>query len=490
MNYLERKIFRSEMIDCSLCYDAPCSKACLHHLDPAKLLRNVWFDNENAAAAKLPDGPLACMGCRAKCELACNQYVHIPIVLGRLYGLKENGSAIKPDESLLKTEFCGFPLENPFLLSSSVVSSTYEKMARAFEAGWAGAATKTVTTMDIHEASPRYSATWDAAGEIQGFKNIEQLSQLSVQENADIIRRLKKDYPTKYMLVSIMGKDDAEWAWLAKEMQKAGADALELNFSCPNMVEEGTGSAIGQQPEVVKHLTKVVKDAVTIPVIAKLTPNVASMSEAAEAAVEGGADGIAAINTLKSLIPVADTKVAVGGLSGKAVFPIALRFISELGLDHRLSDTYISAMGGVETWRDAAEFIGYGANTVQVTTAVMEYGIDIISDLKEGLAVFLAANNTSLEEITGRALSQVVDTEDMERDVVVYPKFDRDLCTGCGRCFVSCRDGGHEAIRFDGEKRIPVMDAKKCVGCHLCVIVCPECAITSSGVSVKKKKED
>ena len=488
MNYLDRKIFRSEMIDCSLCYDPQCSKAC-HVMDPAKLLKSVWFDNEYTAAASLPEGPLACMGCRARCNWNCKQDVHVPLVIGRLYGLRETGLAVKPDLSLLKSEICGFPLENPFLLSSSVVSSTYEKMARAFDAGWAGAATKTVTTMEIHEASPRYSATRDAAGDIQGFKNIEQLSQLSVEENADIVRRLKKDYPTKFILVSIMGKDEAEWAWLAKEMEKAGADALELNFSCPNMVEEGTGSAIGQQPEVVKKLTRVVKDAVTIPVIAKLTPNVATMSEAAEAAVAGGADGIAAINTVKSLIPLGDTKVAVGGLSGKAVFPIALRFISELGLNHRLVATEITAMGGIETWRDAMEFIGYGAGSVQVTTAVMEYGIDIIKDLTEGLAAFLTVNHTTLKEFTGHSLRQIVDTEDMERDVVVFPKFDREKCAGCGRCFISCRDGGHEAIRFDSEKRIPILDAKQCVGCHLCVLVCPEGAITSSGVAVKKKED-
>ena len=488
MNYLERKIYRDEMINCSLCYNAPCSRAC-PHLDPAKFLRSVWFDNENAACEKFPEGPLACMDCRAKCQWACNEAVHIPVVLARLYGLREKGLGVVPDMSLLKTEFCGFELENPFLLSSSVISSTYEKMARAFDAGWAGAATKTVTTMDIHEASPRYSATRDGAGDIQGFKNIEQLSQLSVEENAEIIRRLKKNYPTKFLLVSIMGKDYREWAWLAKEMEKAGADALELNFSCPNMVEEGTGSAIGQQPDVVEYLTRVVKDAVTIPVVAKLTPNVSSMTEAAEAAVRGGADGIAAINTVKSLIPVGDTQVAVGGLSGKAVFPIALRFISELSLDHRLSGTYITAMGGIETWRAAMEFMGYGANCVQVTTAVMQYGIGIIDDLKEGLAAFLTANHTTLMEHIGLSLRQVVDTEDMERDIVIYPKFDRTKCSGCGRCFVSCRDGGNEAISFDEEERLPILDAKKCVGCHLCTLVCPEGAISSSGVAVKKKRD-
>ena len=202
--------------------------------------------------------------------------------------------------------------------------------------------------------------------------------------------------------------------------------------------------------------------------LAKLTPNVMTMSPAAEAAMRGGADGIAAINTIKSLIVTDEGKIAVGGLSGKAVKPIALRFIAELGENENLKGMHISAMGGIETWRDAAEFIGYGAKTVQITTAVMQYGYRIIEDLTEGLATYFNANGLTMDTAPYYKLRQVVDIEEIERDIVIYPKFERIYCSGCGRCYISCMDGGHQAITL-GEDRKPILDPKKCVGCHHCI---------------------
>ena len=215
------------------------------------------------------------------------------------------------------------------------------------------------------------------------------------------------------------------------------------------------------------------------------------MSPAAEAAKRGGADGIAAINTIKSIIgvnvhtyvssPAVRRMSAVGGYSGNAVKPIALRFIAELGQDPALSGMHLSAMGGVETWRDALEFILLGAGSVQVTTAVMQYGYRIIDDLKAGLNLYLAEKGfANVEEARGLALYSVSPTTDvLERDSIVFPKFHREKCIGCGRCVISCADGGHQAIRL-GRDRKPVLDGKKCVGCHLCVLVCPERAISSA----------
>ena len=394
-------------------------------------------------------------------------------------------------EERLRTELCGIPLENPFFLSSSVVASTYDMCARAFEAGWAGAAFKTICSFEIHEASPRFSAITGAEGNIIGFKNIEQLSDHSVAENMEIFRRLKKNYPTKFILASIMGQDEAEWEELARLCEENGADAVELNFSCPNMMEGGLGSDIGQIPELVERYTAAAKRGTKIPVLAKLTPNVASMSPAAEAAMRGGADGIAAINTIKSIIdvnrhtyisaPAVHGMSAVGGYSGNAVKPIALRFIAELGQNPALADLHISAMGGIENWSDALEYILLGAGTVQVTTAVMQFGYRIIEDLKSGLNYYLAEKGLdNVSQIRGLALDYVSNTtEVLERDTVIFPKFHRDRCIGCGRCSISCADGGHQAIRM-GEDRRPILDGKKCVGCHLCLLVCPQRAITSS----------
>ena len=487
----EPLINRSAMIRCALCADAPCDSAC-PKLAPSDLLRSVWFRNEQGAVSRLPaENP--CLICGAPCERACVRPTEVPIreLVNRLYyQVKPQTETAPPaDESLLACDLCGIPLENPFLLSSSVVASTYDMCARAFEAGWAGICFKTVCSLDIHEASPRFSALTGDGGSIIGFKNIEQLSDHTVAENMAIFRELKKNYPTKFILASIMGQNEAEWGELARLCQDNGADAVELNFSCPNMAEGGLGSDIGQVPELVERFTAAAKRACTIPVLAKLTPNVASMVPAAEAALRGGADGIAAINTIKSVVglnihtyvsgPAVRGQSAVGGYSGNAVKPIALRFIAELAQDPALKGLHLSAMGGVETWQDALEFLLLGGSTIQVTTAVMQYGYRIIDDLKQGLLLYLKEKGFgNVREAIGLGLDSLHSTTDtLERDTVVFPQFNPERCVGCGRCMISCADGGRQAIRLDRNRR-PKLDGKRCVGCHLCVLVCPQRAIS------------
>ena len=285
-----------------------------------------------------------------------------------------------------------------------------------------------------------------------------------------------------------MGQNEEEWGELARLCEENGADAVELNFSCPNMAEGGLGSDIGQVPELVERFTASAKRACSIPVLAKLTPNVAVMSPAAEAARRGGADGIAAINTIKSVVgvdmhtyvsaPAVRGSGAVGGYSGNAVKPIALRFIAELAQNPALKGMHLSGMGGVETWQDALEFIMLGAGSVQITTAVMQYGYRIIEDLKAGLNLYLTEKNFSgVREAIGLGLDSLSGTTDtLERDTVQFPVFNRERCIGCGRCVISCEDGGHQAIRLNGDRR-PVLDGRRCVGCHLCRLVCPQGAI-------------
>ena len=489
---LETMIHRSDMLRCVLCSEAPCSKVC-DSMDPAAMLRKIWFENENVAGSLMKTNPCIC--CSAPCEKACVRPNEVPIrdLMIRLYEdvQPELEISLPDNEEALRTELCGIPLENPFILGSSVVASTYDMCARAFEAGWAGISFKTICSLDIHEASPRFSAITGDNGPIIGFKNIEQLSDHSVAENMEIFRALKKKYPDKFILASIMGQDEAEWEELARTCAENGADAIELNFSCPNMADGGLGSDIGQIPELVERFTAAARRGTTIPILAKLTPNVASMKPAAEAARRGGADGLAAINTIKSIVnvnphtytssPSIHGMSAVGGYSGNAVKPIALRFVAELGKDPVLSGMHISGIGGVETWRDALEFIMLGAKSVQVCTAVMQYGYRIIDDLKAGLNYYLAEKGfDSLSQAVGLGLDSVSETTDvLERDTVLFPRFLRDRCIGCGRCMISCADGGHQAIRMN-EKRKPVLDGKKCVGCHLCALVCPQKAITAT----------
>ena len=497
----DRKLHRTDMLRCTLCQNAPCSSVC-KKIDCASMLRSIWFDNEKTAASRLPaENP--CVGCPAPCEAACVRAHEVPIreLITRLHDEVKPELEISPpeDENRLCAEFCGIPLENPFLLSSSVVASTYDMCARAFDAGWAGVAYKTICSFPIHEASPRFSAITGDSGSIIGFKNIEQLSDHSVAENMEIFRRLKGNYPTKFILASIMGQNEKEWEDLARLCEENGADAIELNFSCPNMADGGLGSDIGQVPALVERYTAAARRGTSIPILAKLTPNVAKMSPAAEAAKHGGADGIAAINTIKSIIgvsphtyvsaPAVHGMSAVGGYSGNAVKPIALRFIAELAQNPVLAGMHLSAMGGVETWQDALEFLLLGAGSIQATTAVMQYGYRIIDDLKAGLNLYLAEKGLdSVEATRGLAVDSVSETTDvLERDTIVFPKFHREKCIGCGRCFISCADGGHQAIQLSKDRK-PILDPGKCAGCHLCVLVCPQRAISSSRKRIPKKQ--
>ena len=495
----EPLIMRQDMIQCALCAQAPCDGAC-EKLNPSDLLRSIWFRNEQPAALRLPEENY-CLNCAAPCESRCVRPGEVPIrdLVNRLYYKvrPECETAVPEDEERMRCDLCGIPLENPFLLSSSVVASTYDMCARAFEAGWAGACFKTICSLDIREASPRFSALTGGDGTIIGFKNIEQLSDHSVAENMEIFRRLKEKYPAKFILASIMGQNEAEWGELARLCAENGADAVELNFSCPNMAEGGLGSDIGQIPELVERFTRAAKQACRIPVLAKLTPNVANMSPAAEAAKRGGADGIAAINTIKSVVgvnlhtyissPAVRGRSAVGGYSGNAVKPIALRFIAELGQNPNLAGMHLTAMGGVETWQDALEFILLGGGSIQVTTAVMQYGYRIIDDLKAGLNLYLAEKGIgSVKDLIGQGLSALSSTTDvLERDTVIFPQFLRERCIGCGRCGISCADGGHQAISFDEDRR-PKLNGKKCVGCHLCLLVCPQRAIVPGGKRITR----
>jgi dihydropyrimidine dehydrogenase (NAD+) subunit PreA len=303
-----------------------------------------------------------------------------------------------------------------------------------------------------------------------------------------IFRKLREEFPTKVIIASIMGRNEDEWTSLASKCEEAGASVIECNFSCPNMEADDLGVTIGQSEELIEKFTRAVKRGTSLPVLAKLTPNITDMVPMALAAKRGGADGIAAINTINSITGVdIDTLVAqpsvqgksiVGGYSGPAVKPIALRFISDLNNCDELETMHISGMGGIETWKDALEFILLGAGTIQVTTAVMQYGYRIIDDLKAGLNLYLAEKGfASVGEAVGLGLDSVSPTTDvLERDTVLFPQFNRERCIGCGRCAISCRDGGHQAIRLNDARR-PVLDGKRCVGCHLCLLVCPQQAI-------------
>lgn len=490
---------KSEVSKCMLCLDPPCTKACPQHADVGGILKSLYFRNYIGAARKLD---CDCTYCNAPCVRAClHNDPKLPVDIQEIFMQVKRDAPILPESVIdqvdLSTDICGIKLENPFLLSSSVVASSYDMCRRAFEAGWAGASFKTICSFPQHETSPRFSAIRHHSNAFCGFKNIEQLSDHSVEENMIIFEKLRNEFPTKVIVASIMGQNEQEWTDLAAKCEKAGASVIECNFSCPNMEDDDLGVTIGQSPELVERFTRATKRGTSLPVLAKLTPNITDMVPIALAAKRGGADGISAINTINSITgvdidalvaePAVHGKSIIGGYSGNAVKPVALRFISDLSRCEELQGLHISGMGGIETWRDALEFILLGSGSLQVTTAVMQYGYRIIDDMIDGLQEYMKAKGiSSVKDLIGGAAGTVVDHHSIERDTILYPVFDYVLCNGCGRCYISCMDGGHQAIKFDCETRKPILIGNKCVGCHLCRLVCSAKAIKTARRAIKK----
>ncbi|WP_252232232.1 NAD-dependent dihydropyrimidine dehydrogenase subunit PreA [Clostridium sp. ZBS15] len=401
----------------------------------------------------------------------------------------------------LSIEFCGVKCENPFFLSSSPVGNCYEMCAKAFEAGWAGVMFKTIGFFMPNEVSPRFDSLRKEATSFVGFKNMEQISDHPLQQNLDDLRRLKENYPTKVVVASIMGENEKEWEDLAKLVTEAGADMIECNFSCPQMTSHEMGSDVGQNPELVKKYCEATRRGTHLPILAKMTPNIGDMAVPAIASMEGGATGLATINTIKSITgidinsmtakPVVNAKSSVSGYSGKAVKPIALRFIYELVKNEKLQGVPISGIGGIETWEDALEFILLGSSNLQVTTSVMQYGYRIVEDMISGLSHFMEEHGfEKLEDMVGIAVKNIIPAEDLDREYIVYPEVDEEKCLGCGRCYISCYDGAHQAIKWNVEERKPEVNKDRCVGCHLCALVCPVTAIGKGEIKFKNNGEE
>ena len=384
----------------------------------------------------------------------------------------------------LTTNLAGITSPNPFWLASAPPTNSGYQVMKAFDAGWGGAVWKTLG-VPIVNTSSRYGAVHYRDSRMIGLNNIELITDRPLSHNLREIEAVKKEFPDHAVIASLMVESREEWHQIVKDVENAGSDGIELNFGCPHgMCERGMGSAVGQEPAVLKTITEWVMEVATVPVIVKLTPNISDVTEPARAAVAGGANAISLINTIQSIVgvdldtfvpyPMVDGKSTNGGYCGPAVKPIALNMIKNCAL-HPEVTLPISGIGGIENWRDAVEHLVLGATNVQVCTAVMHYGFGIIRDLVSGLEGYMLEKGfNTVSELTGKALAQVKNWENLNLEYKVIAAIDESKCIGCQLCYIACEDGAHQAIGLSQNgTRVPHIIEENCVGCNLCSLVCP-----------------
>ncbi|MHC4219437.1 MAG: NAD-dependent dihydropyrimidine dehydrogenase subunit PreA [Planctomycetota bacterium] len=333
----------------------------------------------------------------------------------------------------------GLKMPNPFVIGSGPPGTNANVIGRAFDEGWGAVVAKTISldASKVINVAPRYARVRAAeTREVIGWENIELISDRPFETWIDEFKSLKDKYPDRVLVASIMEeyRRDA-WVEIVERCEATGVDAFELNFSCPHgLPERKMGSAMGQDPEMLTEVCGWVNETATIPVWAKMTPNITSIVDPARASLQAGCEGISAINTILSVMnvnldtlrpePTVEGYTVPGGYSGKAIRPIALRMIMELGTmmygggcgapipdddeppgRGEFPDRSLSAIGGVESGEDAAQYLLLGAHTVQVCTGVMIHGYKLLGALVQSLTAFMEKHDFDrVEDFRGRSL--------------------------------------------------------------------------------------
>ena len=390
----------------------------------------------------------------------------------------------------LHTTFAGIRSPNPFWLASAPPTDKAYNVNRAFEAGWGGVVWKTLGEAGppiVNVNGPRYGALLTPDRRMLGFNNIELITDRDLEINLKEIAEVKRNWPDRAMVVSLMVPcEEAAWKAILPRVEDTGADGIELNFGCPHgMSERGMGAAVGQVPEYIEMVTAWCKQHSRLPVIVKLTPNITDIRQPARAAKRGGADAVSLINTINSIMgvdpatltmqPATGGKGSHGGYCGPAVKPIALNMVAEIARDPLTAGLPISGIGGIGNWRDALDYIALGSSNVQVCTAAMVYGFKIVQEMTDGLSNYMDEMGfKNVGEIVGRAVPTVSDWKYLNFNSISKAVINQDSCIQCGRCHIACEDTSHQAITQtkNGKRHFEVIEAE-CVGCNLCVTVCP-----------------
>jgi len=322
----------------------------------------------------------------------------------------------------LQTTVDGLKLPNPFVIGSGPPGTNLNVISRAFKEGWGAVIAKTVSldASKVVNVTPRYGKLMAGDGkEVIGWENIELISDRPFKLWEEEFKKCKQMHPEGVLIASIMEEYNKDaWIEIVKRCEATGVDAFELNFSCPHgLPERKMGAAMGQDPDILEEVCGWVKSAATKPFWAKMTPNITHIEDPSRAALRGGATGLAAINTIRSVIgvnldtlrpePTVEGYTTPGGYSSKAVKPIALRMVMEIAtmIRSEFPGRSLSGIGGIESGYDAAQFILLGADTTQVCTGVMKFGYECVKPMCEELLTFMAKHKfETLADFKGKSL--------------------------------------------------------------------------------------
>lgn len=378
----------------------------------------------------------------------------------------------------LRLNVNGLEFPNPFVIGSGPPGTNANVISKAFDEGWGGVIAKTISldASKVINVAPRYARMRaEGSREVLGWENIELISDRSFDTWLDEFRQLKDKYPDQILIASIMEEYNKDaWVEIVERTQDAGVDAFELNMSCPHgLPERRMGSAMGQDPEILREVCGWVSEVSKIPAWAKMTPNITHIEEPARAALAAGCEGVSAINTILSVMnvnldtlrpePTVEGYTVPGGYSCKAVRPIALRMVMELATmmygggngkpipsngqspnPAEFADRSLSGIGGIETGDDAAQFILLGAHTVQVCTGVMIHGYKLVHELEKGLLAFMERHEfESIDDFRGQCLQYFTTHADL-----VHRQAEMKAAERAAREGMVTRDAAWEGDRF------------------------------------------
>lgn len=386
----------------------------------------------------------------------------------------------------LSVNISGVEFKNPLIVASGPPTLSSEHVLKCIRAGAAGAVTKTITydVMQQVQPKPRMLVVNPAdalRNRFYSFYSIDLMSEYRPELWLRQIREAKKEGKAYrgVIIASIAGRTFEEWEKLARLVEEAGADMVELNLSCPHLEKEGLmGRAVSSSPEKVSEVVKTVRRATSLPIIGKLTPQGANPVELARIMVSSGVSALVSTARFQGLIVDLETMQPAawggfGGYGGPWQTPISVGWTAHIAME-KLGVPIIGS-GGVSKWGDAVQHILVGASAVQICTAIMINGLKIIPEIIDGIEKWMISKSfRSIADFSGITLSRIVSLEKLERRKRFRLCIDAEECVKCGVCIRVCPYG---ALNAENAASIPEPDQEKCDNCGLCLSICPRRAI-------------